>query len=148
MRIREAQSRDAAALLALHQQLFPAQRATLGSVRQLMAAAATLTVAEQNGQVLGYAAAYPVPGLPQLVDLAGGVAPEQRRQGVGTHLLKALLETLQRQPYQALTYAVTDMASPAAPAPRSLMLGNPKTCELARWCCTSWCNTHPVNVTP
>ena len=114
MRIREVHSRDAAALLALQQQLFPAQRPTLGSVRQLMAAAATMPIAEQNGKLVGYAAAYAVPGLPQLVDLAGGVAPEQRRQGVGTSLLKAVLAALQRQSYQALTYAVTDMASPAA----------------------------------
>lgn len=114
MRIREVHSRDAAALLALQQQLFPSQRATLGSVRQLMAAAATLYVAEQNGQLVGYAAAFSVPGLPQLLDLAGGVIPEQQRQGVATDLLKALLTALRPQPYQALTYAVTDMASPVA----------------------------------
>lgn len=114
MRIREVHSRDAAALLALQQQLFPSQRATLGSVRQLMAAAATLYVAEQNGQLVGYAAAFSVPGLPQLLDLAGGVVPEQQRQGVATGLLKALLTALRPQPYQALTYAVTDMASPVA----------------------------------
>lgn len=114
MRIREVHSRDAAALLALQQQLFPAQRATLGRVRQMMAAAAALYVAEQNGELVGYAAAFSVPGLPYLLDLSGGVVPEQRRQGVGTGLLKALVTALRPQPYQALTYAVTDIASPVA----------------------------------
>ena len=114
MRIREAQSRDAAAILTLQQQLFPTQRATLTSVRQLMAAAATVPVAEENGKLVGYAAAYSVPGLPHLADLSGGVLPEQRRQGLGSALLQALLAGLRRHAYQALTYAVTDMASSAA----------------------------------
>ena len=89
MRIRNVHDRDAAALLAIHQQITPHRHHTAREIRSLLDAAAFAQVAEVNGQVVGYAAALPVPGLADVADLTGMVAPAHQRRGIGRALLKA-----------------------------------------------------------
>ncbi|MCL4867855.1 MAG: GNAT family N-acetyltransferase [Anaerolineae bacterium] len=107
MRIRQVQRRDAAALQALQQQVSPDMRGDL-----LAVAAAPIQVAEIRGGVVGYAAALPVPGLPDNAELVGGVLPVYRRQGIGWALLQALREHLPHS-YHCLTFAIAAENAPA-----------------------------------
>lgn len=114
MRIRNVHDRDAAALLAIHQQITPHRHRTAREIRSLLDAAAFAQVAEMNGQVVGYAAAMPVPGLTTVADLTGLVAPAHQRQGVGRALLQALVSGLRPQGIHQLTFSLSDTHSPEA----------------------------------
>lgn len=115
MGIRKARTTDAAALLPLFPLAFPDGANTLRQVKELLNAAALLLVAEVNGAVVGFAAALPVPGLPDQVDLGGAVAIGWQRQGIGSALLKALVEEGRRQGFRTITYALDDSQDPSAP---------------------------------
>lgn len=114
MRIRNVHDRDAAALLAIHQQITPHRHHTAREIRSLLDAAAFAQVAEVNGQVVGYAAALPVPGLANVADLTGMVAPAHQRRGIGRALLKALVDGLRPQRIHQLTFSLPDIHSPVA----------------------------------
>lgn len=70
-------------------------------------------VATLNGQPIGYATVLPLPGLPHLLELDGGIAPKQRQQGHGSALLTAVLNAFAGS-HKTITYAVDGHDEPAA----------------------------------
>jgi mycothiol synthase len=68
----------------------------------------------EAGEAVGCALVHPVPGLPGLYELQGGILPGRRRQGLGRYLLKSLLADLARSPVRRLTAVVSSTGSPAA----------------------------------
>lgn len=104
--VRPPQSADAAALTAI---------ATPHLIRQTMAQTNgrfwTLT---HHAQPIGYAALLPLPGLPHLFELTGGILPALRRQGAGSFLWQALRRNLMGTAVQHITHTVDSLKSPAA----------------------------------
>ncbi len=47
-----------------------------------------------NPQLAGYGSIAPVPGLPGIAELAGCIAPDQQRKGLGSRLLTGMLDAL------------------------------------------------------
>jgi mycothiol synthase len=76
--IRPLQPDDLFALWSLRQEL---------ANRALLSSAGHGWVVEVDGDVTGYAAFNPIPGLPGVADLAGFIAPAFQRQGLGSALL-------------------------------------------------------------
>jgi len=103
--VRPPQSADAAALTAI---------ATPHLIRQTMAQTNgrfwTLT---HHAQPIGYAALLPLPGLPHLFELTGGILPALRRQGAGSFLWQALRRNLMGTAVQHITHTVDSLKSPA-----------------------------------
>ncbi len=67
-----------------------------------------------EAQLYGYAMVTPVPGLPGVGDLAGCIAPERQRQGLGSELLRFVLAALRGTDFWQIAHAVTDLQGPAA----------------------------------
>jgi len=68
----------------------------------------------QQTQPIGYAALLPLPGLPHLFELAGGIAPRFQRQGAGSFLWRAVQQAVAGTDIQQITFTTDDLASPAA----------------------------------
>lgn len=68
----------------------------------------------EDGQILGVLSVTAVPGLPSVLDLAGGVHPDFRRQGVGSALWTAVRPQLPALGARQLSRPVTNLTSPAA----------------------------------
>ena len=68
----------------------------------------------QQTQPIGYAALLPLPGLPHLFELAGGIAPRFQRQGAGSFLWQAVQQAVVGTDIQQITFTTDDLASPAA----------------------------------
>lgn len=115
--IRPYTSPGAAATLAVYKALFPQNQPTLpawqGQMQWVQAngRAWVLAVAEK---VVGYTAVLPVPGLPGLVELEGGILPGWQRQGLGGRLLQHLVGELAGTAVRQLSVAVPALDTPAA----------------------------------
>ena len=68
----------------------------------------------QSGTPIGYAAIYPVPGLPKLVEIEGGIIPSKQRQGFASQLLQHIMADVKNSPTQQISHSVTSLKSPAA----------------------------------
>ncbi len=85
------------------------------------------TITHQD-QPIGYAALVPLPGLPHLFQLAGGIAPQFQRQGAGSYLWRTMRQELagtaptacptplgrSGQAVQEITYTVPSLDTPTA----------------------------------
>ena len=83
----------------------------------------TRTIQQANGrfwtithqqQPIGYAALLPIPGLPNLFELSGGIAPEFQRQGAGSFLWQLLKQDVQGTAVHHITHTVSDLNNHAA----------------------------------
>ncbi|MFW6184417.1 MAG: GNAT family N-acetyltransferase, partial [Chloroflexota bacterium] len=83
-------------------------------LQEVIEAGGDAWVAERQGQLLAYACATPLPGLPGQFDLQGYVTAAERREGLGSRLLLALLSALGEQGAQEIACAVERLESPAA----------------------------------
>jgi mycothiol synthase len=92
----------------------------LGPQAGRLAGAAPLTAGQvwlalDEGRAWGYARIMPVPGLSALADLQLVVAPERRRQGIGTLLWQQVRQELRAQPpFKRVSAAVRRRQTPAA----------------------------------
>ncbi|MCB8926681.1 MAG: GNAT family N-acetyltransferase [Ardenticatenaceae bacterium] len=68
----------------------------------------------QQTQPIGYAALLPLPGLPHLFELAGGIAPRFQRQGAGSFLWQAVQQAVAGTDIQQITFTTDGLASPAS----------------------------------
>ncbi|GJM42278.1 MAG: hypothetical protein DHS20C20_25600 [Ardenticatenaceae bacterium] len=71
------------------------------------------TITQQN-EPIGYATLLPLPGLPNLFELTGGVAPQFQRQGAGSFLWQAMRDDLQGTAVHQISHTVDDLDTPAA----------------------------------
>ena len=105
MKIRRRQKRDTVVLKYLHQAINPTQPFPL--TRHLW-------LIEDGGDVVGYTAVHPVPGLDRIYNLEGGILPSYRRRGFGSRLLQHILHEAPNLNIRQLSYCVTDLNSTAA----------------------------------
>lgn len=70
----------------------------------------------QDGELIGYTAVTPLPGLPHIYELEGGIRPDKRRQGLGSQLLQRVITAVKQQISQPsqLSYQLTDSTDPVA----------------------------------
>jgi mycothiol synthase len=90
--IRAYRPDDAAALYVVHAAIAPADpRQLIDWTEQLeerLETGGRAWVAARGRRLAGYATADPVPGLPGVYELTGGILPSRRRQGLGARLLR------------------------------------------------------------
>ena len=89
--IRDYQPDDAAALFVLHAAIAPTEAGELlawtTALDERVELGGRVWVAARGRRPAGYAAIDPLPGLPGIFDLTGGVTPARQRQGLGGRLL-------------------------------------------------------------
>lgn len=68
----------------------------------------------QQDQPIGYATLLPLPGLPGLFELTGGIAPEFQRQGAGSFLWQTMKKAVGETAVQQITYTVESLETPTA----------------------------------
>ncbi|WP_420641005.1 GNAT family N-acetyltransferase [Candidatus Leptofilum sp.] len=71
------------------------------------------TITQQN-QPIGYATLLPLPGLPHLFELTGGIAPQFQRQGAGSFLWQAVQGDVIGTAVQQITHTVNNLDTLAA----------------------------------
>ena len=89
--IRELRPDETAALFVVHAAIEPVDAGRLldwtQEMEERLETGGGAWVVARGRRLAGYAAADPVPGLPGVFDLTGGIVPTRRRQGLGTALL-------------------------------------------------------------
>lgn len=108
---------DAPKLAAIHNRVYPDEHySVLGfneyveGIRSLGGFFWVIT----NPVPAGYGSIAPVPGLQGISELAGCIAPEQQRKGLGSRLLAGMLDGLRGSDIQQLSFSVDRLDSPAA----------------------------------
>jgi ribosomal protein S18 acetylase RimI-like enzyme len=90
--IRELRSDETAALFVVHAAIESVDAGQLlawtQEMEERLETGGRGWVAARGRRLAGYAVVDPVPGLPGVHDLSGGIMPARRRQGLGTHLLR------------------------------------------------------------
>jgi len=115
--IRAYGDQDAAQLAAIYNRVYGAKAVSPEGFRELVAGtldAGGLVWVIGNSRLSGYAMVTPVPGLDGVGDLAGCIAPERQRCGLGSDLLRFLLEALRGGDFWQIAHHLTDLDSPAA----------------------------------
>ncbi|NCF66156.1 MAG: GNAT family N-acetyltransferase [Chloroflexi bacterium] len=115
--IRPYVAEDARRLAALHNRVFTDRGTTLDGFREwvegtLDSGGLVWVVAEP--QLIGFALIRPVPGLQGVGDLTGCIVPERQRKGLGSRLLRFVIEELKSTDFWQIAHCVTSLDSPAA----------------------------------
>ncbi len=119
MRIRGFQVADTAVLTQLTNHLLPEHPLSPAAYARYVARLQQnhgrfWVVSDGSGTAVGYAALLPVPGLPRLAELTGGIVASKRRQGYGRFLLRHILQEMPTTPYRQLSANVPRMDSATA----------------------------------
>ncbi len=108
-----AQLADLASLAAIATAVFPST--TPLHLRQLMQQAnGRFWMITQRQQPIGFATLQPIPGLPHLFELIGGIDPAYQRQGAGRFLWQHIKEAVAGTAVQQISSTVSDLNSPTA----------------------------------
>lgn len=90
--LRAATADDAAAIFVIHAAITSTDAGEMvawtGELEERLESGSRAWVAARGRRLAGYAVADPIPGLPGVYDLSGGMVPARRRQGLGTRLLR------------------------------------------------------------
>lgn len=118
IQIREFGSGDALSPAPVYAQLHPERPLSPHQIKQhfqqILESNGRIWTITQTKEPAGYGAIYPVPGLPTLVEIEGGITPAKQRQGWATHLLQHIITTLKIGTIQQLSYSVSNLDTPAA----------------------------------
>ena len=115
--IRSYADEDAPQLAAIHNRVYPENVYSPDGFRELVEGTITgggLAWVVGDSVLSGYGMITPVPGLQGVGDLAGCIAPERQRCGLGSRLLHFVLEELQGSDFRQIAHYVTDLDSPEA----------------------------------
>lgn len=66
------------------------------------------------GEMVGYTAVFSVPGLDGLLEMQGGIHPAYQRRGLGSALLRGVLDALADSPFHTISYPVESMDTAVA----------------------------------
>jgi ribosomal protein S18 acetylase RimI-like enzyme len=110
--IRDYRPEDAILLTAVHNQHYPLEQLQVQSWDYLNHNRAWLVWLA--GELVGYTAVLPVPGLAGLVELEGYIIPPKQRRGIGSALLHHIQTEVQATNIQQLSYAVRSLETDAA----------------------------------
>jgi mycothiol synthase len=108
---------DAPQLAFIHNQVYPQNTYSADNFHHFAAdslAAGGHAWVSADSQLNGFAIVSPLPGLPGIGDLSGCIIPERRRRGLGSELLRALLNDLQESNFWQIAHYLTDLDSPGA----------------------------------
>jgi len=115
--IRPYSDEDTLQLAAIHNRVYPEKVYSLDDFDELVAGtldSGGLAWIISEPLLSGYAMVTPVPGLQGVGELAGCIAPEQQRRGLGSELLHFVLEALRGSDFRQIAHSVTDLNGPAA----------------------------------
>lgn len=115
--IRPYETADGPQVLRIHNAVFPDQKFTTRSLADYVTgtrAIGGLVWVIGKPSLVGYGVVAPVPGLPGIAELAGCIAPEQQRQGIGSLLLQGIANNLHDSDIRQITYSVESLDVPAA----------------------------------
>lgn len=116
--VRPYRPEDAAALVQIHNNSFPAEQMRPVSfsryIKDILNVEGQVWIITEEDTLAGYAYVSPVPALDNVFDLQGCIAPEKRRRGYGSYLLLAIIDSLKKTGRFQLSHAVHSLSSPAA----------------------------------
>jgi mycothiol synthase len=116
--VRRYQSRDAGALLDVYNDLESGGALSAYQLSRRLDnhenAGGKTWILAVDGHIKGYATLIPVPALDGWFDLGGGIAPANRRRGLGSHLLDHIIREGRRGGVQQITCAVDSLGSAVA----------------------------------
>ena len=115
--IRSYADEDAPQLAAIHNGIYPENVYSPDGFREFVEgtlAGGGLVWVVGDSVLSGYAVITPVPGLQGVGDLAGCIAPERQRCGLGSRLLHFMFEELQGSDFRQIAHCVTELESPGA----------------------------------
>ncbi|HFQ93668.1 MAG TPA: GNAT family N-acetyltransferase [Anaerolineae bacterium] len=114
IRTRNFTASDTNWLVQIHNELYPDKRRTAVSLQRELERAVYARVLTIDDEIAGYTAVWPVPGLPDIVEIDGFVAPSRQRQGLGSRLLQQLTADFSdRSPLQ-LSWQTNSLETPGA----------------------------------
>ncbi|MCP4420031.1 MAG: GNAT family N-acetyltransferase [Chloroflexi bacterium] len=106
---------DATPLAAIATAVSPTNIATPTQISQtIQQANGRFWTITQQQQPIGYAALLPIPGLPHLLELVGGIDPNFQRQGAGSLLCRFIKEAVLETAVQQITATVSNLNTPTA----------------------------------
>lgn len=114
MQIRNFTTSDVAALVQIYNSLYPESPRTAVFLQRELDRAVYARVMTIGDEVVGYTAIWPVPGLPEIVEIDGFIAPSRQRQGLGSRLLRQLLADFQSRAPLQLSWQTNSLDTPGA----------------------------------
>ncbi len=116
--IRRYDPQDTAQLAAIFSECYPDDPHSVDEFRKrinyIQPLGSLVWVVESSAEIAAFAWITPVPGLPHIAELEGGVALRWRRQGLGSDLLRHILFDLEGFQFKQVSFAVERLDSPAA----------------------------------
>lgn len=117
--IRQYQPQDAAVLAHIFSDLYPDAPQSVEEFRDRVVHIKLLgglvwVLELDEKEVAGFAWVVPVPGLPHIAEMEGGIMAQRQRQGWGTSLLQRIMIDLKHSQFKQLSYPVECLKSPAA----------------------------------
>ena len=115
--IRPYVTADGPQLVTIHNSVYPDSVHTTSSFGDYVAGTRALggfVWVIGNPAVVGYGSVTPVPGLPGIAELAGCIAVDQQRKGLGSRLLTSMLDKCRDSNIRQVTFSVDRLESPAA----------------------------------
>ncbi len=114
MQIRNFTTSDVDALVQINNNLYPETPRTAVTFQQQLKRAIYIRVLTVQGDVAGYTAVWPVPGLPEIVEIDGFIAPRWQRQGWGSRLLRQLVQDFNGRTPLQLSWQTPSLDTPGA----------------------------------
>ncbi len=114
MQIRDFTTSDVDALVKIYNSLYPKTPYTAVSFRQQLERAIYLRVMAVRNEVVGYTAVWPIPGLPEIVEIDGFIASPWQRQGLGSRLLQQLVQDFHGRAPVQLSWQTPALEIPGA----------------------------------
>lgn len=117
-KIRDFRSTDSRYLAQIYPQIYPKRPFSPNQIKshiqRILDSNGRIWIITHQNTLIGYAAVYPVPGLPTLAEIEGGIIPTKQRQKFASQLLHHIINTLQHSTIQQISQNVANLDTPAA----------------------------------
>ncbi len=116
--IREFHNADTLSLAQIYLQIHPKRPFSPHQINQhfqhILDSNGRIWTITQPNKLIGYATIFPVPGLPNLIEIEGGIIPAKQRQGFASQLLQHIITTIKGSAIQQISHSVSNLDTPAA----------------------------------